>query len=172
MQYSRIEEFLSATLSSCRHRCRSSAATKRRRELTLSDSVRCHGPDKIAPTFFQHIANTVNTVKLQVVKSAFFALHYSTLAILFQHRNLGTFISTILSSCYHLRETIFFKNFKNNNHNSIKKYKLLYFCNVKFYNAFYSIQVLTEIFETREACTQYMFETAHMHSRRPTSERI
>ena len=43
---------------------------------------------------------------------------------------------TILSNCYYLRETSFFKNFKKNNHNLIKKYKLLHSCNVHFYNAF------------------------------------
>ena len=51
MSYSHIEDFLNAThytLSSCRHRFRGSAATKRRRELTLSNPVWCHGSILIA----------------------------------------------------------------------------------------------------------------------------
>ena len=32
----------------------------------------------------------------------------------------------------------FSKNFKNNNHNLIKTYKLFYFCNVQLYNALYN----------------------------------
>ena len=40
-----------------------------------------------------------------------------------------------------------FKKFKNNNHNLISNYKLLHFCNIQFYNAFYRILILEEKFK-------------------------
>ena len=54
---------------------------------------------------------------------------------------------------------VLFLNFKKNNHcNLIKKYKLLHFCNVKFYNAFYRIQILNKILKleklVRNVCMQ------------------
>ena len=48
-------------------------------------------------------------------------------AVLFYDRKLEAFIYTILSNCYHLREASFFFNFKNKNHNFIKKVQTIAF---------------------------------------------
>ena len=98
----------------------------------------------------------------------FFSLHYSTDAILFHHRQLRTFILTTLSNCYQFRETIFFKNYKNNNHNLIKKYKPSHFCNVKFYNTFRmqltKYRYWNKSFKVQKLVRNICMKTAHMHS--------
>ena len=87
-------------------------------------------------TFLQRSNITISKIpqscKSRSLRFGALTLHYSTNAILFHRRKLGTFIYTILSSCYHLRETSFPKNFENNNHNLIKKYKQFHFCHVQF----------------------------------------
>ena len=52
---------------------------------------------------------------------------------------LYTLSCPVATTC---EKRVFSKNFKNNNHNLIKKYKLFHFRNVQFNNAFYGIQIL------------------------------
>ena len=66
----------------------------------------------------------------------------------------------------------FFKNFKNNNHNLIQKVQAVAFLQLTILQCILQNTEIEIIFLTREAYTQYMHKTAHMHSSGPASERI
>ena len=121
----------------------------RGRELTLSDAVWCHG------TIFVTIRNPVR----DDVRRTIILLQRSNISRRYRKAAssevCGFSRCTIVRTLYYFtteswellyilscpvattcEKRVFFKNFKNNNHNLIKKYKLLHFYNLHFYKAF------------------------------------
>ena len=133
---SRIEEFISAThysLSSCRHRFRGSAATKRRRELTLSDPVWCHGLFLmvVRNPIRDDVRSTITLLQRSNISPRYRQAASSEICVFVRCTVVPTlyyFSAEIWELLYRLScpftitcEKRFFQELLNNNHNFIKK---------------------------------------------------